>query len=141
MMKSWDFTTSIEVDQSREEVFNAIKNVKGWWSEDIEGNASKLNDEFIHRYGDVHTCKMKLIEVIPNEKIVWEVLENYFNFTEDSHEWEGNKIVFEISEKNNKTHLQFTQIGLVPAYECYEMCSNAWTNYIQENLWSLIMNA
>jgi hypothetical protein len=57
---------------------------------------------------------MKIIEFIPGEKVVWLVLDNYFNFTKDKSEWKDNKIVFEIAEKDNKTQLQFTQEGLVP---------------------------
>ncbi len=34
---------------------------------------------------------MKLIEVIPHKKVVWLVVENYFNFTEDKSEWKGYK--------------------------------------------------
>jgi hypothetical protein len=30
------------VDQTPEEVFNAINNPRGWWSEEIEGNTNKL---------------------------------------------------------------------------------------------------
>jgi Activator of Hsp90 ATPase homolog 1-like protein len=133
-----DFTTTILVDQTPEEVFNAINNVRGWWSEEIEGSTSKLNDEFTYRYEDVHRSKMKLIEVIPNKKIVWLVEDNYFKFTKDSSEWTGNKIIFEITEKGNKTQLQFTQAGLVPEYECYDICQNAWTTYIQKSLRNLI---
>jgi hypothetical protein len=65
-------------------------------------------------------------------------MENYFNFTNDKNEWKGNKIVFEIAQKGHKTELQFTQEGLVPAYECYDVCHDAWTNYIQKSLRSLI---
>jgi hypothetical protein len=36
-MKSKDYTTRLTVDQSPEEAFEAIKNVRGWWSEEIEG--------------------------------------------------------------------------------------------------------
>ena len=137
-MQNQNFTTTLVVDQTPEEVFNAINNVRGWWSEDIEGSTEKLNDEFTYHYKDVHISKMKLIEVIPNEKVVWLVMDNHFNFTKDEREWKGNKIIFEIIEKDNKTQLLFTQLGLVPEYECYDICQNAWNNYIKNSLLSLI---
>jgi uncharacterized protein YndB with AHSA1/START domain len=139
-MSATNFTTTIIVDQSPEEVFNAITNVQGWWSEEIEGNAAKLNDEFNYHYEDVHRCKVKLIEVIQNKKIVWLVEENYFKFTEDKTEWTGTKPTFEISEKDKKTELCFTHVGLVPDYECFEICRDAWTHYIRNSLKNLIIN-
>jgi hypothetical protein len=66
------------------------------------------------------------------------VMDNYFKFTKDKSEWKGNRIVFEITPKENKTQLQFTQVGLVAEYECYDICRDAWTNYIQNSLRSLI---
>jgi Activator of Hsp90 ATPase homolog 1-like protein len=134
-----DFTTSFLVDQSPKEVFDDINNVRGWWSEEIEGSTDKLNGEFTYHYEDVHYCQMRIIEFVPNEKIVWLVKYNYFNFTHDRSEWTGTKIVFEISQKGNKTQLRFTHMGLVPQYECFNICSNAWTQYIQQSLLGLIM--
>lgn len=138
-MKNHDFTTTFLVEQTPKEVFNAINNVRGWWNGEIEGDTAKLNDVFDYHYGDMHRCKIKLIEVVPNKKVVWLVLENYFQFTKDKTEWTGNKIVFEITEKDNKTQLQFTQIGLVPTYECYDICEEAWTNYMHKSLRNLIV--
>jgi len=132
------FTTTILVDQTPLEVFNAVNNVRGWWSEDINGSTDKLNDVFLYHYKDVHVCKMKLIDVIPGKKVVWLVLDNYFDFTRDKTEWKDNKIVFEITEKDGKTQLRFTQEGLVPAYECFNICSDAWSTYIKKSLYSLI---
>ena len=137
-MSTSDFTTNILVDQTPGEVFNAVNNVRGWWSEEIEGSTDKLNDQFTYHFEDVHRCKMKLIEVIPGKKVVWLVLDNYFKFTKDKSEWKGNKIIFEVTEKDNKTQLQFTQLGLVPQYECYDICRDAWSNYIKNSLRSLI---
>jgi hypothetical protein len=133
------FSTHLLVDQTPKEVFNAINNIRGWWSEEINGNTDKLNDEFDYRYKDVHRCKMKLIEVIPDQKVVWLVMENYFSFTQDKSEWTGTKIVFEISRNGNQTQLQFTHLGLVPEYECYSVCFDAWTNYIKNSLHNLIV--
>jgi uncharacterized protein YndB with AHSA1/START domain len=137
-MAKADFTTSILVEQTPEQVFNAINNVRGWWSEEIEGSTDKLNDEFKYHYEDVHRCQMKLIEVTPNKKVVWLVLDNYFKFTEDESEWKDNELVFEITAKDSKTQLQFTQQGLTPEYECYNICRDAWSNYINNSLYNLI---
>jgi predicted phosphohydrolase len=138
-MVTADFTTTIVVDQTPKEALDAINNVRGWWSEEIEGSTNKLNDEFMYHYEDVHRCKMKLLEVIPDKKVVWLVMDNYFNFTKDKSEWKGTKISFEISKKDSKTQIRFTHIGLVPEYECYSICRDAWSNYINNSLRSLII--
>ncbi|MES2734422.1 MAG: SRPBCC domain-containing protein [Bacteroidota bacterium] len=140
-MTTSDFTTTLLVEQTPKEAFNAINNVRGWWSEEIEGRTEQLNDEFTYHFEDIHTCKMKLIEVVPDKKVVWLVMDNYFKFTKDKSEWIDNKIIFEIAEQDGKTRIRFTQQGLVPAYECFEKCQNAWTQYIQQSLSSLITTA
>ena len=139
-MSTSDFTTTLLVDQSPKEVFRAVTNVRGWWSEEIEGGTEKLNDEFTYHFEDIHLCKMRLIEVVPDKKVVWLVLDNYFKFTKDKSEWKGTKVIFEISQKEDKTQLRMTHQGLVPAYECFEICRDAWTSYIQNSLRSLIVN-
>ncbi|TDH24555.1 SRPBCC domain-containing protein [Segetibacter sp. 3557_3] len=133
-----DFTTFFTVEQSPLEVFNAITDVRAWWSEDIEGSTKNVNDEFTYWYKDVHICRLKLIAVVPGKRIAWLVLENYFKFTNDPSEWTGNKLLFDITALDNKTQLQFKQLGLVPEYECFKTCSTAWTNYINHSLKRLI---
>ncbi len=137
-MKNPNFTTTLLVNQTPKEAVNAINNVRGWWSEEIEGSTNKLNDEFTYHYGDVHYCQIKLIKVIPNKKVIWLIKYNYFNFTKDKSEWTGTKINFEISKKDKKTKIRFIHLGLVPAFECFELCSNSWSQYVQQSLLSLI---
>jgi hypothetical protein len=137
-MSNQDFTATISVDQTPEEAFNAINNVRGWWSENIEGRTDKLDAEFTYRYQDAHSCKIKIAEFIPARKVIWHVLENRFNFTKDKNEWKGTDIVFEISRKGNQTEIRFTHRGLVPEYECFDLCSNAWGSYVNGSLRSLI---
>jgi hypothetical protein len=133
-----NFTTTISVDQSPEEAFAAINNPCGWWSENIEGSTAKLGDEWTYRYKDVHRSTMKVTEMVPNKKVVWLVVDNYFNFTEDKTEWTNTKVMFEISKRGNKTEIRFTHQGLVPAYECFDVCSNAWGSYVNGSLHNLI---
>ena len=137
-MNTADFTTTILVDETPREVFSAINNVCGWWSEEIKGSTNKLNEEFNYHYEDVHRSKMKIVEFVPDKKVVWLVLENYFKFTNDKTEWTGDKIIFVITEQDNKTQLRFTHQGLVPEYECFNICRDSWTTYIQKSLYNLI---
>lgn len=137
-MKSQDFTTTLSVDASAQDVFNAVNNVRGWWSENIDGNTNKLHSEFSYHYQDVHLCKMRITEYVPGKKVVWHVLDNHFKFTQDPQEWKDTDVIFEISEKNGRTQLSFTHKGLVPDYECYQICHDAWTHYVQGSLKNLI---
>ena len=138
-MIAQDFTTTIIVEQTPLDVFNALNNVRGWWSEEIKGNTESLNDEFEYHYEDVHRCKIKIIASIPGKKVVWHVLDNYFKFTKDEKEWKDTYPTFEIEAVNEKTQLTFTHKGLVSAYECFEICRDAWTTYIQRSLSDLIV--
>lgn len=138
MMMKEDFTTTITVDQSPKDVFTAINNVRSWWQGEITGNTNNLQDEFIYRMEDIHYSKQKIVEVIPDKKVVWLVTESKLNFAQDKSEWTGTKIIFEITQVGNKTQLHFTHSGLVPKFECYKNCSNAWEQLVQESLYSLI---
>jgi Activator of Hsp90 ATPase homolog 1-like protein len=138
-MKSQHFSTTLSVDNTPDEVFAAINNVGGWWSENIDGDTEKLGDEFTYRFQDVHRSTIKVLESVPGKKVVWSVLDNYFKFTEDKTEWNGTKIVFDLTEKDGKTEIHFTHVGLVPEYECFEVCSNAWDSYISGSLRDLII--
>jgi hypothetical protein len=139
-MQNQNFTTTILVDQTPEEVFNAINNVPEWWTGEpgVEGCTDKLGDEFTYRYKDLHYSKQKVTELIPAKKVVWLITDSKLNFIKDKSEWTGTKISFEISEKNNKTQIRFTHVGLVPGIECYGDCSNAWSSYINSSLRNFI---
>src|ERR1035438_7515394 len=137
-MNNQNYITTFLVEQTPKEVFAAINNVRGWWSEEIKGDTDKFGTEFTYRYQDVHRCKIKITEFISNKKVVWKILDNYFNFTKDKTEWKGTQITFNISRKGDQTKIRFSHLGLVPEYECYDVCSIAWGTYINGSLKSLI---
>lgn len=133
-----DFTTSFVVDQSPQQVFDAINNVRGWWGEAVDGRNDNVGDEFTYRVQDIHYSKLKVTELIDNEKIVWLVLENRMNYVEDQTEWVGTKISFDIVSKGDQTEVQFAHLGLDPGFECFGVCSNAWGSLMHSSLRSLI---
>ena len=137
-MQTTDFTTTITVDQSPTQVFDAVNTPQNWWSGNFEGNTKNLNDEFTYRYEDMHYSKQRVVESIPGEKVVWLVTESRLNFIEDKEEWTGTKIIFDITEKAGKTELKFTHEGIKPEVECYDACSTAWGQLIQQSLFTYI---
>jgi hypothetical protein len=137
-MKNQDYSVSITVNATPQEAFKSINSVTKWWTENLEGSSQKLNDEFTVRFGDVHVSTQKLIEIVPNKKVVWLVTDSKLNFIKDKQEWNGTKISFEIYEKDNKTQVRFTHHGLIPKIECFDACSNAWGDYITHSLRKLI---
>ncbi|HVW15962.1 MAG TPA: SRPBCC domain-containing protein [Mucilaginibacter sp.] len=138
-MNNPDFTTAFLVDQTPLEAYDAINNVRAWWSGQIEGDTDKLGDEFIYRYKTFHYSKHKLTELVPGKKVVWLTTESRLNFVGNQNEWTGTKIVFDIAEKDGKTQVRFTHQGLVPQFQCFNDCSNAWSGYINNSLRELIV--
>ncbi|MDL5511155.1 SRPBCC domain-containing protein [Arenibacter sp. M-2] len=137
-MNTGNYTTTIVVKQKPNSVFQAIKNFRDWWSEDIEGNTDRLGETFLYHFKDIHLCKIKLIEEVPNEKLVYKIIDNHFSFTKDKAEWVDTKLIFEIDENSKQTKIKFTHDGLTPKDECFEVCNDAWGNYINKSLYNLI---
>jgi Activator of Hsp90 ATPase homolog 1-like protein len=129
-----DFTTTISIDQTPEEAFRAINDVRGWWSGDIEGPTDELGGEFTYRYAQLHFTKQKVTELLPGKRIVWLVVDSKLHFVENKTEWTGTRVIFDIARKGDKTEIRFTHEGLNPARECYAACSSGWTTYVRGSL-------
>lgn len=142
-MKALDFRLTLSTERTPQEVYQAIINVREWWSgyhdEEFTGSTEKLNDEFsFSAAGGIHYCKQKLVEVIPNKKVVWLITDSVLGFVEKKDEWIGTKVIFEISKTGGQTQLIFTHEGLTPEIECYNSCAPSWTNYLENKLLLLI---
>ena len=142
-MSTKNFTQTLLVDKPAEAVFKVLKNVRAWWSglyaEEFSGASEKLHDEFSFRAGDgAHFSNQKLVELVANKKIVWLVTESKLSFLKQTDEWTGSQLIFELSQKGNKTQVKFTHLGLTPEIECYDSCAPAWTLYLNQKLLPLL---
>ena len=136
-MSNPSYTTVFTVDRAPDQVFDAINDVRSWWMTKVEGSNRSVGDEFSYRVPGVHFCRMRVTELVPGEKVVWTVVDNHMGFIEDQREWVGTEIRFELTAQDGATEVSFTHDGLVPSYECFDICENAWTFYIQDSLRSL----
>lgn len=136
-MEQQDYKVSITVDASAEEVFKAINNITGWWSTNFEGQSEKLNNIFTVRFGKTFIT-IQLTELIPYQKIGWQVIDCYKHWIKNKKEWLDTTMIWDISSQKNGTQINFTHVGLVPGIECYNGCEGAWNDYIKGSLFKLI---
>ena len=108
--KAANYTVAIEVAKSPDDVFNHLIDLSKWWPEEFEGESIKLNTEFVFRTGDSHYSKNKVIEFVPNKKVVWLTTESMRKT--DNFDWTGTKMIFELTPKAGNTLLKFTYDGV-----------------------------
>lgn len=138
MTSSSYFTFTYEVPQSPREVFDAITNVRGWWSQRIDGATDRLG-EFTYTVPQIHTAHAEITDLVPGERVVWRILDNQFGTSPDEvDEWAGTSVHFDIEPTESGSRLMFTHVGLTPALACYERCAQGWTLYAHDSLHQLI---
>ncbi|MBO9594481.1 MAG: SRPBCC domain-containing protein, partial [Niabella sp.] len=135
-MKNEDFTTSFVTTAAPLQVFSAINDVRGWWSENIEGRTDLPGSRFIYR-DKYLTAEMYIAKLNP-QRIVWEVADSYNTFFDHRTEWNGTRIIFEIAVQEGHTLVTFTHVGLIPQFECFNVCSNSWEFFITGSLKLLV---
>ena len=93
------FTTSFLVDQWPEEVFEAVTNVRAWWTGEVKGKSAKVGDEFTFRYENLHFSRQRVVESVHGKRVVWLVTEANLSFADHPSEWVGTRVVFDIAKK------------------------------------------
>src|SRR5438477_7470684 len=130
-MEKQNYNVSVTVEAPAEKAFKSINNVSEWWNENLGGSSHKLNDIFTIHFSGNNFATHKIVEFVPDKKIVWQVTDCYLEWLTDKKEWQNTKMSFEISTKDNSTQINVTHIGLVPEVECYDMCVKGWDQYVK----------
>lgn len=134
-MNGQSFTTGLTTTKSPQEVYDAIIDVHSWWSGVVDGSTDHVGAEFTYRYRDLHESKQRVVELVPGQRVVWDVIGATLTFVPNQHEWKGTRIRFEIgATADGETELRFTHEGLVPACDCYRDCSNGWSSLMSKSL-------
>lgn len=137
-MKKNNFQTSIEARISPDEAVRRIGNVPEWWGVSFTGNSRKQNDKFTVKMGGDSFFDFTVTELIPGKRAAWLVTDCYMPWYTDKKEWAGTKLIFNLSEKNGVSTLNFVHEGLTPDIECYNDCETGWIHWIQKSLLSYL---
>jgi hypothetical protein len=138
-----DFEWEIQSMKTTEEVFKILLDVRKWWSgfysEEINGKDERVDDVFTFKAGN-HYSKQRLVQLIPQKRIVWEVVESNLGFVDNNYEWLNTQLIFIITKLEDSTKVLFVHKGLTPMLECFQACSSAWTWYWENRLSPLLKN-
>ncbi len=121
-MSEQSYTTTFTVDRTPHEAYTAINDVRGWWEETIAGRTHEVGDEFTHWVPGVHYARIRVAELLPGKRVVWQVLDNWMSFIDDQSEWKGTEIRFDLRAHDGGTEVRFTHVGLTPADQCFDVC-------------------
>ena len=137
-MSTSSYTTSLVVENTPDQVFDAVVDVRSWWFGEIDGDTGRLGDEFTYSVPGIHWNAMRVTELVPGARVAWLVTDSRLEFTEVPDEWTGTTITFDIDPVEGGTRLRFAHDGLVPEFECFTDCSNAWGSFVHGSLRNLI---
>lgn len=128
-MSTENLIVTTTVDHPPEEVFAAVLDVRGWWSQNLIGASAALHDEFVFTDDWTHAgevaegkqgirfARFQLVEVAPGRRVVWRCVDACLTFIDDHAEWKGLT---------------------ADESECFEACSRGWQFYIATSLPQLI---
>jgi len=107
------------------------KGVRGWWTETCTADAHAGGTSQF-RFGTI--CKdMSIEQLDPNRGVRWFCTRVDVGSESNAQitEWVGTEMAFRLTPTiDGKTRLDFEHIGLVPALECYDLCSNCWSYFL-----------
>ena len=132
-MVAQDYRCRIEAPVSAADAFDKISRVSEWWALKFSGSARELGDTFQVRFGGTFV-DFEITEVVPNQKIVWQVVNCNMNWLNDKTEWNGTSVLWELAENDGVTGVTMVHRGLVPGIECYEDCESGWTFFVSQSL-------
>lgn len=124
-----DFTASFSVPATREEVYRAITTPNSWWDQEAEGNAGEQGGEFHAQDRD-----FSVQEADDGKRVVWTVEPT----DQENNEWDDTSLIFDISEDDGETKVNFTHRGMRPHDRGYEEIAKTWKDRIAKGLQPLI---
>lgn len=104
--------------------------LRGWWTETCTANA-KVGGLATFEFGQVRKV-MRIEKLDPNREVRWSCLEADIagHGLRRGDEWVGTEMVFKLTPQGDSTRLDFEHIGLTPALECYQLCNDGWTHFM-----------
>jgi uncharacterized protein YndB with AHSA1/START domain len=102
------------------EALTTVEGLAAWWTTDTSGEGDGV---LKFRFGDVGGFDMKVLELQPAERVLWEVVEG-------SAEWVGTTVSFDLVQDGDWTIVLFAHRGWSEPVEFMNHCSTKWAVFL-----------
>jgi uncharacterized protein YndB with AHSA1/START domain len=120
-----DILHRVELKASPADTYRAVATIEGlagWWTTDTRGS-SRIGDIIKFRFGTRGAMDMKVLELEPAKRVLWEVVDG-------PKEWIGTKIGFELKREGDCTGVSFKHQGWKEPIEFMHHCSTKWATFL-----------
>ena len=126
------YSREFQVSAGPESVYDAItKKIDKWWTV-LSNQASEAGETLTIRFERTSRVDLYLREAVPNQILTWDVSQSYMDleFLTKKDEWAGTSMYWKIEPSGKGSKISFRHEGLVPAFECFEVCQNGWDYFL-----------
>ncbi len=120
-----DILHKVAIKASPNAVYRALTTLEGlagWWTADTTGDCN-VGGAILFRFGDRGRIEMKVIELVPNRRVLWQV-------TGGPESWIGTKVSFDLSQDGDYTAILFKHAGWKEPSEFMHACSTKWAMFL-----------
>jgi uncharacterized protein YndB with AHSA1/START domain len=102
--------------------------LRGWWTQDCDAETG-VGGSIRFGFGSNATKAVRIEQLVPGREVLWlcTMAQIHVGGLKRKDEWVGTQIAFHLSEEGQgQTRLHFEHVGLVPEFECYDLCNQGW---------------
>jgi uncharacterized protein YndB with AHSA1/START domain len=120
-----DILHRVGINVSPRNVFDAITKLdrlSAWWTSDTTGQ-TEVGGVIHFQFGDRGSFDMKVLELDPAKRVVWEVVKG-------PTEWVGTKVIWDLKPQGEGTTILFKHQDWREPVEFMHHCSTKWATFL-----------
>jgi uncharacterized protein YndB with AHSA1/START domain len=120
-----DILHKVAARASTEAFYHALSTIDGlagWWTTETEGEP-RVGGVIHFRFGTLGSFKMKVLELQPASRVVWEVADG-------PEEWIGTRVIFDLRQEDDFAIVLFKHAGWREPSEGMHHCSTKWATFM-----------
>src|SRR5262245_8409 len=98
----FDILHGVGIKSPPADVYNALATrdgLAGWWTNDTQGD-TRVGGVIHFRFGDRGFIDMKVLELQPRKRVVWQVIDG-------PEDWIGTKVIWDLKPEDDDTVILF----------------------------------